>query len=354
MAGFDSCVNAVECALSLHEELTASNANRPPERRMVLRMGLHIGEPLEDDVGLYGAAVVVAARLCDLAGTGQLLVSDVVRTLLEPRRAYAIVDVGPRWLKGFPQPMVCHVVGRLRGSAARHVDGADRLGRRRARWLERRARPARASPTSRRARRRAMTVVVHGEHGADPGHLVAAFAAEAGRVGAEVVWGHGADGVPVLAAALSAAQARPGRRRSASSTRSLDAGVVGEIAALVAGRPEGRVLAVAVTHLPEHEVRTPAPNVVTIRVGGDHAVAASLAQRTERAGAATRDRRRDRRSERRAGRRAAGDGGGDVGSAGLARRSRRRPPGSSPRSSRTRVSSPTGSPMGRGSAVATG
>ena len=49
MATFDSCVNAADFALSVHEALAERNVARPSEERLVLRMGLHTGEPLDEE-----------------------------------------------------------------------------------------------------------------------------------------------------------------------------------------------------------------------------------------------------------------------------------------------------------------
>ena len=45
-----------------------------------------------------------------LAGAGQVLVSDVVRVLLEPRRVFLMIPVVSRRLKGFTEPMLCYLV----------------------------------------------------------------------------------------------------------------------------------------------------------------------------------------------------------------------------------------------------
>jgi WD40 repeat protein/class 3 adenylate cyclase/tRNA A37 threonylcarbamoyladenosine biosynthesis protein TsaE len=252
MATFDSCVNAVECALSLHESLVGVNATRPLERRLVLRMGLHTGEPLVDDSGPFGAAVVMAARLCELAGAGQLLASDVVRTLLEPRRLFDIVAVGPRRLKGFPEPVMCHVVRRrTSGSATRipsdlaegrddpFVGRAAELDRLRVAFLE-------ASWNA------AAVVIVSGERGVGKTRLVKEFAAEAHHQGARVVHARGAAGVDLVSTELD---------RSAPDGCDTPVVVVVDdvtdqdtltaVVSMVHSRRSARLLAVVVTELAE-------------------------------------------------------------------------------------------------------
>ena len=50
----------------------------------MIRVGLHVGEPVRDDDDYFGTAVVVARRLCDMAEGGQILASELMRGLGRP------------------------------------------------------------------------------------------------------------------------------------------------------------------------------------------------------------------------------------------------------------------------------
>jgi class 3 adenylate cyclase len=63
MAAFQSAVNAVSCALEIQQRVAADNAALPPARRMQLRIGVNLGDVIEEKGSLFGDAVNVAARL---------------------------------------------------------------------------------------------------------------------------------------------------------------------------------------------------------------------------------------------------------------------------------------------------
>ena len=77
-----------------------------PELPVRVRMGLSAGRPVDTGDGLFGLAVVASARICSLAGPGQVFVSEEVRRLAEA--ACTFQAVGERTLKGFPGTHVVH------------------------------------------------------------------------------------------------------------------------------------------------------------------------------------------------------------------------------------------------------
>ncbi len=78
---FDSAVEAVAAAAAIQERVaTALAAADTADGRV--RVGLHVGEPIRDEGDYFGRPVVIARRLCDAAGPGQILASDLVRELV--------------------------------------------------------------------------------------------------------------------------------------------------------------------------------------------------------------------------------------------------------------------------------
>lgn len=67
MAVFTSAVQAVSCAVAIQRAVAEHNRERPG-RELEVRVGIHAGEPLEEEGDYHGTAVVVAKRLCDAAG----------------------------------------------------------------------------------------------------------------------------------------------------------------------------------------------------------------------------------------------------------------------------------------------
>src|SRR5829696_2993858 len=102
LLSFPSPLAAVRCAVGVqlaHDKYNAAD----PQRQVLVRIGIHVGEVSERDGLLYGQAVHVAARITAGAAGGQILVSDAVRQQVEPRAEWRLVDSGLFWLKGFDE-----------------------------------------------------------------------------------------------------------------------------------------------------------------------------------------------------------------------------------------------------------
>src|SRR5437660_1589333 len=76
LAMFDSVVEAVRCATELQQALHARNAALPAARRMAFRVGVNLGDVIEQaDGSIYGDGVNIAARLQALADPGGICIS---------------------------------------------------------------------------------------------------------------------------------------------------------------------------------------------------------------------------------------------------------------------------------------
>ena len=78
LAEFPSAIESVRCAVAIQIELTQRNAALPEPRRMVLRIGLNVGDVIEQDAALYGEGVNVAARLQALGEPGGVCISGSI------------------------------------------------------------------------------------------------------------------------------------------------------------------------------------------------------------------------------------------------------------------------------------
>jgi DNA-binding NarL/FixJ family response regulator/class 3 adenylate cyclase len=99
MAAFPSSIGAVRCALSMID------AVRAVEPGQGVRIGIDAGEPIVDSDDMFGTPVVVARRLCDLASSGQILVSGVLRSLVGRRVPATFVARGPTAVRGLSAPV---------------------------------------------------------------------------------------------------------------------------------------------------------------------------------------------------------------------------------------------------------
>jgi class 3 adenylate cyclase/DNA-binding CsgD family transcriptional regulator len=109
MVAFESAVAAVDCAVAIQRAVERHNRGHPA-RRLDVRVGLHVGEPIRDEDDYFGHTVVVAKRLCDAAVGGQILASDLVRGLVGSRSRLHFESVGPLALKGLAEPLPAHEV----------------------------------------------------------------------------------------------------------------------------------------------------------------------------------------------------------------------------------------------------
>ena len=98
MASFAAIEGAVTCAKAIQRAIADYNKNtRYP---LAVRIGIHAGEPVEDSRDLFGTTVQLAARLCDAAHGGEILVSDLVR---EASGSSETFEDRLAELKGFPE-----------------------------------------------------------------------------------------------------------------------------------------------------------------------------------------------------------------------------------------------------------
>src|ERR671925_76150 len=75
-----------------------------------LSVGLDAGEPLPEGEDLYGTPVIVASRLCDAAGAGEILASEVVCRIAGPRVAELIQPAGALRLRGISERVAASYV----------------------------------------------------------------------------------------------------------------------------------------------------------------------------------------------------------------------------------------------------
>jgi class 3 adenylate cyclase/tetratricopeptide (TPR) repeat protein len=106
MVAFPSAADAVRCAIAMQQA-----SHRPAAgERLEIRVGLNVGEAIRDESDYFGTAVVIARRLCDSAGEGQIFASDLVVRLLAGRQEFTFHDLGATMLKGIAGPVVASEV----------------------------------------------------------------------------------------------------------------------------------------------------------------------------------------------------------------------------------------------------
>jgi TolB-like protein/class 3 adenylate cyclase/Tfp pilus assembly protein PilF len=105
MAEFSSVVDAVKCAVETQKEMSERNADLPENRRMLFRIGVNLGDIVEEEDRIYGNGVNIAARLEGLAEAGCICISrttyDQVKNKLELGYEY----LGEHSVKNISEPV---------------------------------------------------------------------------------------------------------------------------------------------------------------------------------------------------------------------------------------------------------
>jgi TolB-like protein/class 3 adenylate cyclase len=103
---FRSVVDAVRCAIEVQTGMIERNAGLPPERRIEFRVGVHLGDVVEEaDGDLMGDGVNIAARLEGIAKPGAICLSEQAYWQVKGRLDLSVTDLGPTQLKNIAEPI---------------------------------------------------------------------------------------------------------------------------------------------------------------------------------------------------------------------------------------------------------
>lgn len=109
MATFAGTPQALDCAVEM-QQAVARLDRRQPDLGLTLRVGLSTGEATEDGGDWFGASVVEAARLCEVAEPGQILATEVVARVAAGHTRRPMTPLWSVDLKGIPEPVPVHAV----------------------------------------------------------------------------------------------------------------------------------------------------------------------------------------------------------------------------------------------------
>jgi len=106
LAEFPSAVEAVDCAVEIQHELSKRNSQLAEHRRMQFRIGINLGDVIEQEDGtIYGDGVNVAARLQQLAEPGEICVSGTAYDQVEGKLPLAFKFIGEQQVKNIAKPV---------------------------------------------------------------------------------------------------------------------------------------------------------------------------------------------------------------------------------------------------------
>ena len=105
LAEFSSVVDAVECAVKIQEELKARNAELPENRRMEFRIGVNLGDVIEEEDRIYGDGVNIAARIESLAEGGGICISSKAYEEVKNKLSLGYEYLGEQTVKNISKPV---------------------------------------------------------------------------------------------------------------------------------------------------------------------------------------------------------------------------------------------------------
>ena len=105
LAEFASVVDAVNGAIKIQEEIKKSNADTPKDRRMEFRIGINLGDVIEEEERIYGDGVNLAARVEGLAAGGGIAISGIVYDSIKDKLSLGYHYLGEQKVKNIPEPV---------------------------------------------------------------------------------------------------------------------------------------------------------------------------------------------------------------------------------------------------------
>jgi len=110
LSRFDAVVDALSAAVAIQNILSKKNQGLPDERKVQFRIGINLGDVIEDRDDIYGDGVNVAARLESLAQPGGICISEAVYTAVGNKLALTYKDIGKQQVKNIAKPVQAYFV----------------------------------------------------------------------------------------------------------------------------------------------------------------------------------------------------------------------------------------------------
>jgi class 3 adenylate cyclase/DNA-binding MarR family transcriptional regulator len=120
LAEFPSAVDALQCALGIQERIFIVHEEVPEDRRVMFRIGIHVGEAMVKDGDLFGDGVNIAARMQALAEAGAVCLSAAAYEFVHRVLPLTFDDLGPQSVKNLDTPIRAYLV-RPAGRPARSL-----------------------------------------------------------------------------------------------------------------------------------------------------------------------------------------------------------------------------------------
>lgn len=105
LAEFATATEAVTCAVAMQTILVANHADTPQDRRFAFRMGINLGEIVDDEEDIYGDGVNIAARIESMAEPGGIWISANIHEQVHKKLEFPFQDMGEQVMKNVSMPV---------------------------------------------------------------------------------------------------------------------------------------------------------------------------------------------------------------------------------------------------------
>jgi TolB-like protein/tetratricopeptide (TPR) repeat protein len=105
LAEFASVIDAVNGAIKIQDEIKKSNTDTPEDRRMEFRIGINLGDVIEEEKQIYGDGVNIAARVEGLAAGGGIAISGIVYDSIKDKLSLGYHYLGEQDVKNISEPV---------------------------------------------------------------------------------------------------------------------------------------------------------------------------------------------------------------------------------------------------------
>ncbi len=121
LAEFASVVDAVQCAVEIQRDLAERNEELPKDRKMVFRIGVNLGDVVEQKDRIYGDGVNIAARLENICDGGGVCISGTAFEHVENKLDLEYENLGEHHIKNISRPIRVYRVLFYPGTATHRV-----------------------------------------------------------------------------------------------------------------------------------------------------------------------------------------------------------------------------------------
>jgi len=105
LAEFTSVVDALGCSVKIQQELSERNTDLPPERKMEFRIGVNVGDVIEEEDRIYGDGINIAARVEALAEAGSICITGRAYDQVKNKLEFGYQFLGEHSVKNIPEPV---------------------------------------------------------------------------------------------------------------------------------------------------------------------------------------------------------------------------------------------------------